>query len=185
LTFAEGLQQFRATFMRAVPPNSLEGIEKYLGSGLIKGIGPVCARKLVAKFGESVFDIIDGSAGRLTEVDGIGEKREHPQIVGFREVAHDDLEVAAVALLGDGKWDFIGDELIDTLRPQLIEQRRIGQRTVRRNDHQRSAAGEHECGLHAVLLPAAMPIGKVRNYPLSRAIFASLVLARELPILFG
>jgi exodeoxyribonuclease V alpha subunit len=68
-------QQFRAAFMRAVPPSSLEGIEKYLGSGLIKGIGPVYARKLVAKFGESVFDVIEGSAGRLTEVDGIGKKR--------------------------------------------------------------------------------------------------------------
>src|ERR1700747_1891722 len=68
-------QQSRADVMRGAPPNSAEGIERYLGCGLVKGIGPVYARKLVAAFGEAVFDIIEGDAGRLTEVDGIGAKR--------------------------------------------------------------------------------------------------------------
>jgi len=52
-------QQFRAAFMRAAPPNSIEGIEKYLGCGLIKGIGPADARNLVKVFREAVFDIIE------------------------------------------------------------------------------------------------------------------------------
>ena len=49
--------QFKAAFLKAAPPTTLEGIEKYLGSGMVKGIGPVYAGKLVAAFGEAVFDI--------------------------------------------------------------------------------------------------------------------------------
>src|SRR3954447_3492400 len=49
--------QFRAAFLRAAPPTTLEGIEKYLGSGMVKGIGPVYAKRLVAAFGEAVFDV--------------------------------------------------------------------------------------------------------------------------------
>lgn len=67
--------QFRANFLKVLPPTSIEGVEKYLGSGLIKGIGPVYAKRLVAKFGEQVFDIIENQSSRLREVEGIGEKR--------------------------------------------------------------------------------------------------------------
>ena len=56
-------------------PNSREGIEKYLGSGLIKGIGPVYAKKLVDTFGEEIFAIIDQCSVRLEEIDGIGPTR--------------------------------------------------------------------------------------------------------------
>ena len=49
-------QQFRARFLRTSAPTSIEGIEKYLGSGMIRGIGPAYARKLVWAFGEKVFD---------------------------------------------------------------------------------------------------------------------------------
>ena len=52
-------QQFKARFMRTSEPSSVEGIGKYLGSGMIRGIGPVYARKLVRAFGEKVFDIIE------------------------------------------------------------------------------------------------------------------------------
>ena len=67
--------QFRAETLRADAPTSREGIEKYLGSGMIKGIGPVLAKKLVAKFGEGVFDIIDLQSARLEEVDKVGPER--------------------------------------------------------------------------------------------------------------
>lgn len=67
--------QFRADFLRATPPNTAEGIERYLGSGLIRGIGPAYARKLVRAFGEAVFDVIEAEPGRLREVTGIGPKR--------------------------------------------------------------------------------------------------------------
>ena len=68
-------RQFRAETLRTTAPASLEGIETYLGSGLIEGIGPVYARKLVAKFGVKIFDVIDQESKRLQEVEGIGSKR--------------------------------------------------------------------------------------------------------------
>ena len=67
--------QLKAHNLKTQPPTSLEGIEKYLGSGMIKGIGPVYATKLVKKFGEKVFDIIENQSKRLQEVDGIGRER--------------------------------------------------------------------------------------------------------------
>jgi exodeoxyribonuclease V alpha subunit len=67
--------QFRATFLRVTAPTSAEGMEKYLGSGLIKGIGPAFARRLVNAFGEAVFEVIEHAPQRLLEVEGIGPKR--------------------------------------------------------------------------------------------------------------
>lgn len=67
--------QFRAETLKSSPPTTLEGIEKYLGSGMVKGIGPVYAGKLVARFGDKIFEIIDDSSARLEEVDGIGPGR--------------------------------------------------------------------------------------------------------------
>jgi exodeoxyribonuclease V alpha subunit len=58
-----------------MPPNSLEGIEKYLGSGLIKGIGPFFDKKLISIFGREVFDVIENQSTRLKEVAGIGKVR--------------------------------------------------------------------------------------------------------------
>ena len=52
-------QQFKARFLRTSAPSSVEGIERYLASGMIRGIGPVYARKMVRAFGEKVFDIIE------------------------------------------------------------------------------------------------------------------------------
>jgi exodeoxyribonuclease V alpha subunit len=67
--------QFRADMLNSTAPTTKEGIEKYLGSGMVKGIGPVYAKKLVAKFGEKIFDIIEQESARLEDVDGIGPKR--------------------------------------------------------------------------------------------------------------
>ena len=67
--------QLKADFIKTSAPTSREGIEKYLGSGLIKGIGPVYAKKLVEKFDEGVFTIIDQFSARLEEVSGIGRER--------------------------------------------------------------------------------------------------------------
>ena len=54
---------------------SIDGIEKYLGSGMIKGIGPHFAKKMVKAFGEDVFDVIEKSPERLRKLDGLGPKR--------------------------------------------------------------------------------------------------------------
>ncbi len=68
-------QQFKARFLRASAPSSAEGIERYLASGMIRGIGPVYARKMVKAFGERVFDVIEAEPARLREVGGIGPLR--------------------------------------------------------------------------------------------------------------
>src|SRR5437762_12946648 len=58
-------EQFKAESLRARPPATLEGIEKYLGSGLVKGIGPHYARKIVEVFGERALEVIDESPSFL------------------------------------------------------------------------------------------------------------------------
>ncbi|MEY3462625.1 MAG: hypothetical protein RLZZ468_403 [Cyanobacteriota bacterium] len=68
-------QQFKAAFLRSSPPTTAEGIEKYLGSGMIRGIGPIYASKLVAAFGAAVFEVIEQDPERLREVPGIGQVR--------------------------------------------------------------------------------------------------------------
>ena len=68
-------QQFKARFLKTSAPSSIDGIEKYLGSGMIRGIGPVYAKKMVKAFGEKVFDVIEAEPDRLREVTGIGAVR--------------------------------------------------------------------------------------------------------------
>src|SRR6201997_2261053 len=77
--------QFRASFLKATAPTTVEGIEKYLGSGMIRGIGPVYAKKLVRAFGQAVFDVIEQEPPRLREVTGIGPKRAQRIIAGWAE----------------------------------------------------------------------------------------------------
>ncbi len=67
--------QFRADTLRTTPPQTAAGIEKYLGSGLVKGIGPHYARKIVEVFGERALAVIDESPTFLKEVKGIGPRR--------------------------------------------------------------------------------------------------------------
>jgi exodeoxyribonuclease V alpha subunit len=68
-------RQFKGETLNSTAPTTREGIEKYLGSGMVKGIGPVYAKKLVETFGERIFDIIETESGRLQEIDGIGPER--------------------------------------------------------------------------------------------------------------
>src|SRR4051812_17227185 len=77
--------QFKAAYLRAAPPTTLEGIERYLGSGMIKGIGPVYAKKLVQAFGEAVFDLIENEPARLRGVAGIGPKRAERIVKGWAD----------------------------------------------------------------------------------------------------
>src|SRR6266478_3599331 len=77
--------QFKTHTLRVVPPSTLEGMEKYLGSGMVKGIGPHFAKKLVHAFQEAVFDIIEQTPERLTEVDGIGPVRASRIVAAWAE----------------------------------------------------------------------------------------------------
>jgi exodeoxyribonuclease V alpha subunit len=78
-------QQFRARFLKTSTPTSVNGIEKYLASGMVRGIGPVYARKMVKAFGAGVFDIIEAEPDRLREVDGIGPVRARRIIAAWAE----------------------------------------------------------------------------------------------------
>ena len=68
-------RQFTAQSWEETLPATVFGIEKYLGSGLIKGVGPKFAGRIVRKFGTETIDIIENDIGRLREVEGIGQKR--------------------------------------------------------------------------------------------------------------
>src|ERR1700751_511328 len=68
--------QFKARVLKTVPPTTSEGVERYLASGFVKGIGPVLAKKLVGRFGAEVLGVIGNSPAQLEPVDGIGPKRQ-------------------------------------------------------------------------------------------------------------
>lgn len=68
-------QQFKAEQLTFTQPNTVEGMEKFLGSGIVKGIGPVFAKKLIKAFGVDVFDIIEQDPKQLLDVEGVGKKR--------------------------------------------------------------------------------------------------------------
>lgn len=78
-------QQFKSQQLRLTPPTTLEGIEKYLASSLIKGIGPRYAKKLVQTFGQDVFDIIEKKPNALQDIPGIGTQRQQQIIEGWAD----------------------------------------------------------------------------------------------------
>src|SRR5215213_4964735 len=77
--------QFKAEILTATAPTGVEGIEKYLASGQMRGIGPAMAKRIVAAFGEGTFDIIEASPQRLTEVSGIGKFRASKIVSGWAD----------------------------------------------------------------------------------------------------
>jgi exodeoxyribonuclease V alpha subunit len=68
-------EQFNVVFCQSTTPATVYGIEKYLGSGLVKGIGPVMAKRIVKKFKEETLNIIESDIARLADIEGIGRKR--------------------------------------------------------------------------------------------------------------
>jgi exodeoxyribonuclease V alpha subunit len=81
---AHGLQ-FKADFLKTTPPTTAKGIEKYLGSGMVRGIGPKLAARIVAAFGSATFETIEAAPERLREVSGIGEFRATRIAAGWAE----------------------------------------------------------------------------------------------------
>ena len=132
--------QFRADLLRSTAPTTREGIEKYLASGMVKGIGPTYAGKLVAKFGEKIFEIIENCSGRLEEVEGIGPERRRRIKAAWAE--QKVIREIMVFLHSNGVstsravriYKTYGEQAIETLRanPYVLAQdiRGIGFRTA-------------------------------------------------------
>ena len=78
-------KQFKVDECEEILPTSKDGIEKYLSSGIIQGIGPVTAKKIVNKFGEDTLNILDNNIERLKEIEGIGKKKLETIIESYRE----------------------------------------------------------------------------------------------------
>ena len=87
-------EQFKIVEYKTTVPASVYGIKKYLGSGLIKGIGPVMAKRIVEKLGKQTLDVIENEIERLSEVEGIGKKR----IEMIRKAWDDQKEIREVML---------------------------------------------------------------------------------------
>ena len=78
-------RQIRVSWVESIRPESLDGIEKYLASGMIRGVGPATARLIVESFGPRTLDVLESEPQRLTEVPGIGEKRAAMIAASFLE----------------------------------------------------------------------------------------------------
>jgi exodeoxyribonuclease V alpha subunit len=87
-------EQFKVVRYKLDIPASVYGIKKYLGSGLIKGIGPIMATRIVDGFGEKTLEVIESDIERLVEIDGIGEKR----IEMIRKAWEDQKEIREVMI---------------------------------------------------------------------------------------
>jgi exodeoxyribonuclease V alpha subunit len=93
-------EQFRAASVTELRPSTLEGLEKYLGSGVIKGVGPTYAKRIVAAFGEASLKVLDETPERLREVPGLGRNRIEAIANAWREQA--GMREAMVFLEGHG-----------------------------------------------------------------------------------
>ena len=87
-------EQFKIVFCQTTTPASVYGIEKYLGSGLVKGIGPVMAKRIVKMFKEKTLEVIEIEIDKLAEVEGIGLKR----IGMIRKAWEEQKEIRAVMI---------------------------------------------------------------------------------------
>ena len=114
--------QFKADVLRTTPPGTVEGIARYLGSGLVKGIGPHFAKKIVEVFGERTLAVIDESPSFLAEVKGIGTKRIQRIKQSWDEQKHVRAIMVFLQSYGIGTaravriYKTYGDQAIDIVR---------------------------------------------------------------------
>lgn len=115
-------RQFHAERIACDAPSTKAGIEKYLGSGMVKGIGPTYAKKLVAAFGEKIFDIIETKSAKLEEVPGIGKQRRKliKDAWGEQKVVRDIMVFLHSHGVGTSRavriYKTYGEEAIETVR---------------------------------------------------------------------
>ena len=132
--------QLRAAAIKTTPPTTPEGMEKYLGSGLIKGIGPAYAQKLLKRFGRQIIDVIENRSKLLEQIDGIGPRRRRKirQSWSEQRLIRDIMIFLHSHGVGTGRavriYKTYGDKAIETIRanPYLLCQdiRGIGFKTA-------------------------------------------------------
>ncbi|MFW6162696.1 MAG: ATP-dependent RecD-like DNA helicase [Planctomycetota bacterium] len=111
-------RQFEVERYQVVTPTTAAGIERYLGSGLIPGIGPELAKRLVRSFGDQTLDVIEHSPERLREVDGIGPKRQSEIVEAY--AAQQGLRELMVFLSQYGVSPTIGARIHKAYGPSAI-----------------------------------------------------------------
>ena len=87
-------EQFKIAYCESAAPATVHGIEKYLGSGLIKGIGPVMAKRIVKRFKEETLNVIERNIEQLVAIDGIGKKR----IAMIKEAWEEQKEIRSIMI---------------------------------------------------------------------------------------
>ncbi len=87
-------EQFKVVFCECTTPATVYGIEKYLGSGLVKGIGPVMAKRIVKRFKEETLNVIEKDIEQLADIEGIGKKR----IAMIKKAWEEQKEIRAIMI---------------------------------------------------------------------------------------
>jgi exodeoxyribonuclease V alpha subunit len=162
-------RQLKAFHVKTLPPNTREGMEKYLASGMVKGIGPVYAKKLIERFGEELFEVIEKTPNSLEQVQGIGPKRK----LKITQVWSDQRAIRDIMLflhshgVGTSRavriYKTYGTDAIDKIRsnPYVLAQdiRGVGFKTAdevaQRLGIPRDSAHRASAGLRHVLLEAS------------------------------
>jgi exodeoxyribonuclease V alpha subunit len=103
-------RQFKVERCKQILPSSIHGIQKFLASGIVKGIGEKMAEKIVKKFGLDVFRVLDEESGRLREIKGLGADRAHALKQSWTE--HKQLREAMIFLHGLGLGTSLCQRLI-------------------------------------------------------------------------
>jgi exodeoxyribonuclease V alpha subunit len=112
-------RQFEVEAYQTVLPATIQGIRRYLGSGLIKGIGPRMAERIVDHFGEATLQVIEEAPGRLVEVPGLGPKRTGMITTAWEEQRA--IKEVMVFLQGVGVSTSLGVRIYKTYRDQAID----------------------------------------------------------------
>jgi exodeoxyribonuclease V alpha subunit len=112
-------RQFQVEAYDTVLPATIQGIRRYLGSGLIKGIGPKTAERIVEHFGQATLQVIEESPGRLVEVAGLGPKRTAMITAAWQE--QQAIKEVMVFLQGVGVSTSLGVRIYKTYRDEAID----------------------------------------------------------------
>ncbi|NLF77762.1 MAG: ATP-dependent RecD-like DNA helicase, partial [Chloroflexi bacterium] len=111
-------RQFRADTVTQVRPASVEAIKRYLGSGMIKGVGPVTAKRIVEHFGAETLDILDRTPRRVLEVPGVGQHRA--RMIGDAWVEQQQIKEVMLFLQGHGITTGLAVKIYKTYGDQAI-----------------------------------------------------------------